>query len=300
MPVLARYGSGPMGTTKRERQKELHRANLDSSRATERRATRIRRTVGIALALLAVVGFAIVVNMVQDDDPAQVATDPGTASTDPIDSETTTPTEPDLVERDFAYGATPCPGTNAERKIDFEDGFADCLDPKKVYTATFKTNLGDVVVQLDTDRTPGTTNNFISLARHHYYDGTLIFRVDTSIDIAQGGSPHTNDNSDPGPGYTITDEGGAFDAGGTVGPFTYQPGQLVMARSQGPDSGSAQYFFTLGPNASALDAQGTYVTFGQVTGGFDVLGAILGLEDPENPGVPSRLLAVETLTITET
>ncbi len=86
---------------------------------------------------------------------------------------------------------------------------------------------------------------------------------------------------------------------GTVGPFTYEPGQLVMARSQGPNSGGAQYFLTLGPDVSALDSQGTYVTFGQVTEGLDVLTEMLALEDPDNPGMPVRLLAVETVTITE-
>ena len=51
-----------------------------------------------------------------------------------------------------------------------------------------------------------TANNFIFLAGYHYYDGT-VFRTDTSIDIIQGGSPHTQGASDPGPGYTIKDEG---------------------------------------------------------------------------------------------
>ena len=37
-----------------------------------------------------------------------------------------------------------------------------------------------------------------------------MFRTDTSIDIIQGGSPHTQDTSDPGPGYTIKDEGTGF------------------------------------------------------------------------------------------
>ncbi|HUW01184.1 MAG TPA: peptidylprolyl isomerase [Acidimicrobiales bacterium] len=283
-----------MGTTKRERQKELHRAKLDSTRSAERRATRIRRAAGIGAAVLTIVIFAAVVSAVQSDDSVDLAADDTTT-----DSSSTDSTQPELVEPEFVYGTTPCPGPDAPEQIDFEDGFVDCLDPAKSYTATFQTNLGEVVVELDTERTPGTTNNFVNLARHRYYDDTLIFRIDGSLDIAQGGSPHTNDNSDPGPGYTITDEGGPFDVAGTVGPFTYEPGQLVMARSQGPNSGGAQYFLTLGPDVSALDSQGTYVTFGQVTQGLDVLTEMLALEDPDNPGTPVRLLSVETVTITE-
>ena len=51
------------------------------------------------------------------------------------------------------------------------------------------------MVALDTTKTPMTANNFIVLARYHYYDGTAMFRTDTSIDIIQGGSPHTQDAS---------------------------------------------------------------------------------------------------------
>ena len=83
-----------------------------------------------------------------------------------------------------------------------------------------------------TTRTPGTTNNFIQLAGYDYYNGTKLFRTDTSIGIIQGGAAKTNSASDPGPGYTISDEGGKF---------TYQPGQLVMARTSGPNSAGSQF-----------------------------------------------------------
>ena len=49
-------------------------------------------------------------------------------------------------------------------------------------------------------------NNFVTLARWGYYDGTTLFRTDPSIDIIQGGSPHTESASDQGPGYSIADE----------------------------------------------------------------------------------------------
>ena len=82
--------------------------------------------------------------------------------------------------------------------------------------------------ELTASETPLTVNNFVTLARWGYYDDTLLFRTDPSIDIIQGGSPHTNDNRDPGPGYTIPDEP-AFDVdpdtGNLTGPYRYQPGQ---------------------------------------------------------------------------
>jgi cyclophilin family peptidyl-prolyl cis-trans isomerase len=172
-----------------------------------------------------------------------------------------------------------------------------CIDPAKTYTAHLSTTEGDVVFTLDTKKTPQTANNYVVLALYHYYDGTAIDRIDTSIDILQTGSPKTQDITDPGPGYTIKDEGTGF---------KYADGDVVMARGQAADSASAQYFFVVGPKASSLDAQGTYVTFGKVTSGLDVLHKIEGLNQNCNPndqtclgGAPSRVVTVKTVTITE-
>ena len=149
------------------------------------------------------------------------------------------------------------------------------------------------MVTLDTTKTPMTANNFIVLAGYHYYDGTAMFRTDTSIDIIQGGSPHTQDASDPGPGYTIKDEGSGY---------KYVPGDLTMARTSAPNSASAQYFFCAGASCSNLNSQGTYVTFGHATSGLNVLEKILGLNVNESNGLggaPSRLVTVKTVNITE-
>ena len=113
--------------------------------------------------------------------------------------------------------------------------------------------------ELDVTNTPGTVNSFVNLARFGYYDDTLVHRSAPSIGILQGGSPHTNSAADPGPGYTLWDEGTGF---------TYRPGQLVMARRGEPNSAGAQYFFTVTPDAGLLDSQGTYVVFGEVLEGL--------------------------------
>jgi len=192
-------------------------------------------------------------------------------------------------------GPTPCPPADgsAERTTSFEQAPSGCADPDTTYTAVFTTNLGTIRVALDAATMPNTTSNFISLARYGYYDGTAIFRTDPSIDIFQGGSPTTNSASDPGPGYTITDEGG---------PFTYQPNQLIMARSAGPDSSGAQFFFSTGPKVSALDSQGTYLLFGEVIEGQDVLQLIMALHTPTQTGLggePSAPVVIETVVIEE-
>lgn len=188
-----------------------------------------------------------------------------------------------------------CPKANGSspKTLTFASAPPTCIDATKKYAATFDTTEGKVVVALDTTATPNTTNNFVVLSRYHYFDGTQIFRTDPSIDIIQGGSPHTEDNSDSGPGYNIKDEGTGF---------KYTEGDLVMARSSGADSGSAQFFFATGPNVSQLDSQGTYVTFGHASEGIDVLKKIIGLHVATSDGLggkPSRTVTVNAVTITE-
>lgn len=191
--------------------------------------------------------------------------------------------------------ATPCPsftGTSP-RRLTFSSAPPDCLAAGKTYSATMFTNEGNITVQFDTTKTPKTADNFIVLSLYHYFDGTKMFRTDTSIGIIQGGSPHTEDASDPGPGYTIQDEGTGF---------TYAPGDLVMARTSSPNSASAQYFFCVTSACSNLNSQGTYVVFAHVTSGLSVLQKILGLNVNNNSGLggsPRVPVTISKITISE-
>ncbi|OWY62616.1 hypothetical protein B7486_57455, partial [cyanobacterium TDX16] len=169
-------------------------------------------------------------------------------------------------------GATPCPtvgGEGVERTTSFAQAPPTCIDPASSYTATFDTTQGEVVVTLDAATAPTAVNSFVVLADYGYYDGTALFRTDPSIGIVQGGAPLTNSPGDPGPGYTIPDEGDTF---------SYRPGQLVMARSTGVDSTGAQYFFVVTDAARVLDAQGNYIVIGETdAAGLAVLDGILDL-----------------------
>ena len=200
----------------------------------------------------------------------------------------------------------PAPDGAGARFFDFDGPQPMCIDPGARYVAVFDTSEGEMRFELTAADTPGTVNNFVTLARWGYYHHTLLFRTDPSIDIIQGGSPHTNSASDPGPGYTIPDEP-AFevdpDTGQLSGPYRYEPGQLVMARSSGPDSAGAQFFITTGPNASRLDSQGAYVVFGSTdAAGLAVAQSIIGLHVAGGSlgGAPSRPVIVRSVTIEET
>jgi peptidylprolyl isomerase len=262
-----------------------HERIAAAKRAREQAARRRQRMpYAIGGAAVVVIAIIVIIVLVSGNN----TTDSGvTTGTDPTNTTTAT-------DAGFTYGTAPCAPTTVPSPptLDFAgtNGFAKCIDPASKYVATFTTTAGTIKVDLDVSRTPGTTNNFVQLAGYGYYNTSRLFRTDTSIGIIQGGAPHTNSPSDPGPGYTISDEGGKF---------TYQPGQLVMARTAGPNSAGSQFFFTVDDKAKALDAQGTYVVFGTVTQGLDVLQQVLAtnVDSGNLGGAPSPEVTVISVTI---
>jgi peptidyl-prolyl cis-trans isomerase B (cyclophilin B) len=293
-----------VGTPKRERQRANRQQRLEElAREAKRNKTRKWALyIGVAVPVAVVVLF-LIARLGGNDDNGATATsvssvpasidesttvDPNASTTTVADTSSTSEQSTTTVAlAAFAYGKGGCPaadGTSIKQST-FSQAFKQCIDPSKTYTATFDTSMGTIVVDLDTDNVPGTVNNFVSLSRFHYYDGSLIFRADPSIDIIQGGGKTNQDT----PGYTIPDEKNGF---------TYNEGDLVMARTTEPDSAGAQWFFVGGPNASALDAQGTYVTFGKVTEGLDVVKSILALAG-EDGQTPTKTVTVNSITITE-
>ena len=295
-----------MSTPKRERQRQnrLQRIAADEVAAKQYATRRRVKLIGIAAVVVAA-ALAVLAFLQSRDDPDVVTTD----SELPIEGAAVDLSETDPVpDPETDESATGCPAADGSspRVIDFDDPQPNCIDPEAHYVAVFDTSEGEMRFELTASETPLTINNFVTLARWGYYDGTLLFRTDPSIDIIQGGSPHTDSASDPGPGYTIPDEP-AFDEdpddGRLTGPYRYQPGQLVMARSAGRDAASAQFFLTTGPNTSRLDSQGTYVVFGQTDdAGLAVAQSIIGLHVDTGSlgGAPSRDVTVHSVTIEET
>jgi cyclophilin family peptidyl-prolyl cis-trans isomerase len=271
----------------------------------QKKRQRGRRAIIIGVVIAAAAGLAIYTGTRGNSHSSKVSTSGATSTTKagsattvsptPTTAAATPPTAAPVTGGTKFTGATPCPKPNGPNPhvTSFAHPPPNCLQAGKTYTATFVTTEGAIIVHLDTTKTPMTANNFIVLSRYHYYDGTAMFRTDTSIDIIQGGSPHTQDASDPGPGYTIKDEGSGYH---------YLPGDLTMARTSAPNSAGAQYFFCAGVSCSQLNSQGTYVTFGVTTSGLSTLDKILALNVNTNTGLggaPSRLVTVKSVNITE-
>lgn len=274
-----------MGTDKRARQK-ANRERARQERIRKQKMTKVRKRgllFGIGIPAI-IVALFVISRLVGGGDSNDVASTT-TVATSSTDNSSTTNTAV------VVDGKTQCPTVDGsqERVASFSAPMATCIDENKSYTATFDTSEGEIVVDLNTKTVPGTVNNFVSLARYKYYDGTVIFRTDPSIDIIQGGGKTNTDS----PGYSIPDEGGSF---------KYSEGDLVMARSAAANSGGGQFFFVTGPKASLLDSQGTYVTFGKISKGLDVAKAIIALHVADNSGLggaPSRTVTVNSVTITE-
>ena len=294
-----------MGTDKRERKKANRAAKIAELVAAEAKARRIKAIRNVVLFGVGIVIVAVLLSLTAcgaDTDTDDAAGNrPDTTDTTATTTGASSPADPDGDETgDPAYGDGECPPVEGvdEPVIDFTIAPQLCIDPARSYTATFATTLGEFTVELDTERTPLTTNNFVVLARFGYFDGTDLFRTEAASGIIQGGSPHTQSNTDPGPGYTIPDEALPFSAD------DYAPGTLAMARTAAPDSGSAQFFLLaneggryLGDPESLGSGAGTYVVFGRTTEGLDVLQAIAELDD--GTGVPSSSVSIDSVTITE-
>ena len=147
------------------------------------------------------------------------------------------------------------------------------IDPKKRYTAVFKTEKGEFSVELYAAQAPNTVNNFVFLARDHFYDGVTFHRVIRGF-MAQSGCPTGTGTG--GPGYKFGDE---FDPN-----LRHNgPGILSMANA-GPNTNGSQFFVTF---AAAAHLDNRHTVFGKVTRGMDVVFSITE-RDPSratSPGV---------------
>ena len=268
-----------MATEKRQRQKANRQLKYEQQVRDVRRRSLVRRIVIGVVAVVGGVGLVLLIAWAlnRGDDGDEVSPD----TTAAVDTTIATPAA-------FTYGTGACPPAEVTEPVrSFEDAPELCIDPAATYSARFVTDRGDIVVDLDTAEVPGTVNNFVTLARYGYYDDTLLFRADPSIGIVQGGGQSNTED----PGYEIPDEGTGF---------TYEAGQLVMARTAAPNSAGGQWFFVVNDAAAALDAQGTYVVFGQVTEGLDVLEEVLALAGGPDGQTPTEDVVLETVEITET
>lgn len=134
---------------------------------------------------------------------------------------------------------------------------------------------GVIKAELYPEVAPNTVNNFISLIKQGFYDGTGFHRVIPGFMI-QGGDPDGNGTG--GPGYSIP---GEFTANGFQNDLKHTTGVLSMARAEDPNSAGSQFFIMV---ADAPHLDQLYASFGKVIEGMDVATGIVNVEtDGQTP-----------------
>jgi peptidyl-prolyl cis-trans isomerase B (cyclophilin B) len=289
-----------VGTEKRERQKANRQIRLEELQRQQVRQKR-KRTVaiwgGIGAVALIIAFFIWFFNRGNTSDTvatsdttiaAPSTTEPPPNASSSVAGATTVP---GATPAAFAYGTGECPNPDGSspKTQTFSAAPKQCIDPAKTYTATVETNKGSFTVQLDPAKAPGTVNNFVTLARYHYFDNTPCHRIIAGF-VVQCGDPTGKGTG--GPGYTIADE--LPQAG------EYKVGSLAMANS-GPNTNGSQFFVITGDQGAQLPPN--YSLFGQVTDGLDTTVKALDAAanpDPSANGVPPKEpVTITKVTITE-
>jgi cyclophilin family peptidyl-prolyl cis-trans isomerase len=162
------------------------------------------------------------------------------------------------------------------------------IDTSKTYSAKVTTDIGSFVIELDPKDAPITVNNFVFLARQHFYDCITFHRVIRTF-MDQTGDP--TGTGAGGPGYHFADELPA-----AASP-QYPLGSVAMANS-GPNTNGSQFFIVAGVEGESLVP--SYSLFGKVISGMSVVekinaGGAAPTSDVGTPVILHRIVSVKIL-----
>ncbi|PRX59703.1 peptidyl-prolyl cis-trans isomerase B (cyclophilin B) [Nonomuraea fuscirosea] len=175
------------------------------------------------------------------------------------------------------------------------------MPPTKVKTEpatkkmTFKTNLGDIVVELNNAKAPCATNSLEFLAKKKYYDGSKCHRLGSEkFPMLQCGDPSAkadgkSQDGSGGPGYVMAEE--------NLTGAQYKRGVMAMAKTSAPGSTGSQFFLVYGDIGLTPD----YTPVGTITKGLDILdkvnkaGVIADMGD--GTGAPKQTVEIKDVTI---
>jgi peptidyl-prolyl cis-trans isomerase A (cyclophilin A) len=131
----------------------------------------------------------------------------------------------------------------------------------------FKTNLGNFVVDLDSDKAPKTVNNFLAYVKSGFYNGTVFHRVINGF-MVQGGGFTTELVQKPTQSPVVSEAQNGL---------KNQIYTIAMARTSDPDSATAQFYINVkdNPGLDFPNAMGNgYTVFGKVISGTQTIDKI--------------------------
>jgi peptidyl-prolyl cis-trans isomerase B (cyclophilin B) len=138
--------------------------------------------------------------------------------------------------------------------------------------AVITTDRGKIEAKFSYDVAPHTVDNFISLSRQKFYDGTTFHRIISGFMIQGGDALGNTDRAGTGgPGYQI---------GAEFSNKPHERGTLSMARS-GIDTAGSQFFIV---HQKAEHLNGNYTAFGDVVSGIEVVDEIAKTPSEQGSG----------------
>lgn len=156
------------------------------------------------------------------------------------------------------------------------------------------TSKGDIRLNLHTEHTPETAENFLSYVRSGFYNDTIFHRVIDGFMVQGGGFNAQMDNKPTQKPIKNEAKSAKPNLRGTI----------AMARTNDPHSATAQFFINVADNAflnfTGEHAQGYgYCVFGEVVEGMDVVDAIAKVTTGARKGhgdVPTEDIVVHSIT----
>jgi len=143
---------------------------------------------------------------------------------------------------------------------------AVALHPALAQKVRLSTSAGDIVVELDKEKSPRSVDNFVQYVKAGHYDGTIFHRVIDNFMIQGGGMKADMTEKQTRAPIPLESRNGLQNVRGTI----------AMARTNIPDSATSQFFINVKDNAF-LDAgpgKDGYAVFGKVVSGMEVVDQI--------------------------
>ncbi len=155
-----------------------------------------------------------------------------------------------------------------------------------------KTNFGEIKIELDDEKAPITTENFINYATTEFFNGCIFHRVIPGFMIQGGG--FTADMKEKKANKNIDNE--------AKNGLKNERGTLAMARTNAPHSASSQFFINLSDNQFLNNngEQWGYAVFGRVTEGMEVVDSIAKVKTGshgQHDDVPVSPVIIESVSV---
>lgn len=175
-----------------------------------------------------------------------------------------------------------------------ESGFTACPDEINYPDVSFpeltiKTNLGDVVIELDRNRAPLTVNHFLWHVKNQSYNNNLIHRVVPDY-VIQSGAFKADLNEVDSCGTVFNESGNGL---------SNERGTIAMARYDEPHSAGSSFYINLADNTNLNPNKKSwgYAVFGIVVSGMDVLDQMAQSKTGYNQQLATADVPIEPLTI---